>query len=114
MYVCMYKQVVICLTLLTKYAKYTREIRSNLFLQGYFVVLSVYIVTTLCIINQRTGAFSIYFILVFFSLCATGSVRLKINGWVNVSFCLPHKVHNLNQGSIHIKVSFLQSRSFSQ
>lgn len=40
---------------------------------------------------------------VFKSLCATGSVRLKINGWVNVSFCLPHKVHNLNQGSIHIK-----------
>lgn len=40
---------------------------------------------------------------VFKSLCATGSVRLKINGWVNVSFCLPHKVHNLNEGSIHIK-----------
>ncbi|KAJ7340234.1 Nitrogen permease regulator-like 3 [Desmophyllum pertusum] len=40
---------------------------------------------------------------VFKSLCATGSVRLKINGWVNVSFCLPHKVHNLNQGTIHVK-----------
>lgn len=40
---------------------------------------------------------------VFKSLCATGSVRLKINGWVNVSFCLPHKVHNLNMGTIHIK-----------
>ncbi|KAL9957123.1 hypothetical protein ACROYT_G038725 [Oculina patagonica] len=40
---------------------------------------------------------------VFKSLCATGSVRLKINGWVNVSFCLPHKVHNLNQGTVHIK-----------
>ena len=42
---------------------------------------------------------------VLYSLCATGSVRLKINGWVNVSFCLPHKVHNLNMGTIHIKVS---------
>ena len=31
-------------------------------------------------------------------------MRLKINGWVNVSFCLPHKVHYLNQGTIHIKV----------
>ena len=51
-----------------------------------------------------------FLFLFFFSLCATGSVRLKINGWVNVSFCLPHKVHNLNQGSIHIKVSFLQRR----
>lgn len=57
-----------------------------------------------------TDVFFISFVLVFFSLCATGSVRLKINGWVNVSFCLPHKVHNLNQGSIHIKVSFLQRR----
>lgn len=40
---------------------------------------------------------------VFKSLCASGIVRLKINDWVNVSFCLPHKVHNLNQGTIHIK-----------
>lgn len=40
---------------------------------------------------------------VFKSLCASGIVRLKINGWVNVSFCLPHKVHYLNQGTIHIK-----------
>ena len=60
---------------------------------------------------RRQVYFSFLFVLVFFfSLCATGSVRLKINGWVNVSFCLPHKVHNLNQGSIHIKVSFLQRR----
>jgi len=43
---------------------------------------------------------------VFKSLCITGSVQLKINGWVNVSFCLPHKVHNLNMGKILIKVRF--------
>ena len=42
--------------------------------------------------------------LINFSLCSAGSVRLKINGWVNISFCLPHKVHNLNQGALHVKV----------
>lgn len=46
---------------------------------------------------------------VFESLCITGSVRLKINGWVNVSFCLPHKVHNLNMGKILIKPEAIHS-----
>lgn len=46
---------------------------------------------------------------VFKSLCFTGSVRLKINGWVNVSFCLPHKVHNLNMGKILIKPEAIHS-----
>ncbi|XP_015772921.1 PREDICTED: nitrogen permease regulator 3-like protein [Acropora digitifera] len=46
---------------------------------------------------------------VFESLRITGSVRLKINGWVNVSFCLPHKVHNLNMGTILIKPEAIHS-----
>ncbi|XP_074639104.1 GATOR1 complex protein NPRL3-like [Acropora palmata] len=46
---------------------------------------------------------------VFKSLCITGSVQLKINGWVNVSFCLPHKVHNLNMGKILIKPEAIHS-----
>lgn len=40
---------------------------------------------------------------VFKSLRDSGSVGLKINGWVNVSFCLPHKVHKLKIGKILIK-----------
>ncbi|KXJ20483.1 GATOR complex protein NPRL3 [Exaiptasia diaphana] len=38
----------------------------------------------------------------FQSLCETGVVQLMVNGWVNVSFCLPHKVHNLNQGILRV------------
>lgn len=29
------------------------------------------------------------------SLCTTGVVRLHINHWLEVSFCLPHKIHNV-------------------
>ncbi|EDO44918.1 predicted protein [Nematostella vectensis] len=38
----------------------------------------------------------------FESLCTTGVVQIRINGWVNVSFCLPQKVHNLHQGMLTI------------
>lgn len=44
----------------------------------------------------------------YYSLCESGVVQLKVNGWVNVSFCLPHKVHNLNQGMLTINVRQLQ------
>lgn len=27
------------------------------------------------------------------SLCSSGVVRLHINSWLEVSFCLPHKIH---------------------
>lgn len=27
------------------------------------------------------------------SLCTSGVVRLHINSWLEVSFCLPHKIH---------------------
>ncbi|XP_066496830.1 GATOR1 complex protein NPRL3 isoform X1 [Tiliqua scincoides] len=29
------------------------------------------------------------------SLCTTGVVRLHINNWLEVSFCLPHKIHSV-------------------
>uniref|UniRef100_A0A8C7ZD75 GATOR complex protein NPRL3 n=1 Tax=Oryzias sinensis TaxID=183150 RepID=A0A8C7ZD75_9TELE len=29
------------------------------------------------------------------SLCTTGVVRLHINNWLEVSFCLPHKIHRI-------------------
>ncbi|KAK3717342.1 hypothetical protein QZH41_011574 [Actinostola sp. cb2023] len=38
----------------------------------------------------------------FESLCESGVVQLMVNGWVNVSFCLPHKVHNLNEGMLRV------------
>uniref|UniRef100_A0A7N6A299 GATOR complex protein NPRL3 n=1 Tax=Anabas testudineus TaxID=64144 RepID=A0A7N6A299_ANATE len=32
---------------------------------------------------------------VYDSLCTTGVVRLHINNWLEVSFCLPHKIHRI-------------------
>uniref|UniRef100_A0ACB8FJQ8 Nitrogen permease regulator-like 3 n=1 Tax=Sphaerodactylus townsendi TaxID=933632 RepID=A0ACB8FJQ8_9SAUR len=34
------------------------------------------------------------------SLCTTGVVRLHINNWLEVSFCLPHKIHRVASRSI--------------
>lgn len=31
---------------------------------------------------------------VFEDVCTTGIVKLKVNGWIDVSFCLPYKVHH--------------------
>lgn len=31
----------------------------------------------------------------FLSLCTTGVVRLHINSWLEMSFCLPHKIHRI-------------------
>lgn len=31
---------------------------------------------------------------VFEDVCTTGVVKLKVNSWIEVSFCLPHKVHH--------------------
>ncbi|XP_031548535.1 GATOR complex protein NPRL3-like [Actinia tenebrosa] len=45
----------------------------------------------------------------FESLCESGVVQLKVNGWVNVSFCLPHKVHNLNQGMLTINPKAIEA-----
>ncbi|KAG7246488.1 hypothetical protein CRUP_027743, partial [Coryphaenoides rupestris] len=35
------------------------------------------------------------------SLCTTGVVRLHINSWLEVSFCLPHKIHRIGGHYIH-------------
>lgn len=31
---------------------------------------------------------------VFEDVCTNGLIKLKVNDWVEVSFCLPHKVHH--------------------
>lgn len=41
------------------------------------------------------------------SLCTTGVVRLHINNWLEVSFCLPHKIHRI--GGNHIPPEALES-----
>ncbi|XP_028841466.1 GATOR1 complex protein NPRL3 isoform X2 [Denticeps clupeoides] len=41
------------------------------------------------------------------SLCTTGVVRLHINNWLEVSFCLPHKIHHV--GRNHIPPKALES-----
>ncbi|XP_061079619.1 GATOR complex protein NPRL3 isoform X6 [Conger conger] len=40
------------------------------------------------------------------SLCTTGVVRLHINNWLEVSFCLPHKIHRV--GGHHIPPKALE------
>uniref|UniRef100_A0A3B3QCY1 GATOR complex protein NPRL3 n=1 Tax=Paramormyrops kingsleyae TaxID=1676925 RepID=A0A3B3QCY1_9TELE len=40
------------------------------------------------------------------SLCTTGVVRLHINNWLEVSFCLPHKIHRV--GGSHIPPEALE------
>ncbi|TRY89191.1 hypothetical protein DNTS_025383 [Danionella cerebrum] len=40
------------------------------------------------------------------SLCTTGVVRLHINNWLEVSFCLPHKIHHV--GGRHIPPEALE------
>jgi len=34
---------------------------------------------------------------IYHSLCSTGEVRLYLNKWIEISFCLPQKVYQLNQ-----------------
>ncbi|XP_046893442.1 GATOR complex protein NPRL3 isoform X2 [Hypomesus transpacificus] len=40
------------------------------------------------------------------SLCTTGVVRVHINNWLEVSFCLPHKIHRV--GGNHIPLEALE------
>lgn len=40
---------------------------------------------------------------VYDDLCSTGLVHIRINKWIEVSFCLPHKVHQ----SSYIKKGFV-------
>ena len=43
-----------------------------------------------------------------FSLGSSGYVDLYINGWVHISFCLPHKIYTCPDGKL-IKVWIFQS-----
>ena len=46
---------------------------------------------------------------IYHDLCAVGEVRIYINKWVELDFCLPHKVHGRHQcpggAGIYIRVS---------
>ncbi|XP_070581227.1 GATOR1 complex protein NPRL3-like [Ptychodera flava] len=43
---------------------------------------------------------------VYENLCNAGVVSVQINNWVQVSFCLPHKVHNVEQ--MHIQADVIE------
>ncbi|XP_077979856.1 GATOR1 complex protein NPRL3-like isoform X2 [Glandiceps talaboti] len=43
---------------------------------------------------------------VYENLCNSGVVSIRINNWVQVSFCLPHKVHNVEQ--MHIEPDVIE------
>ena len=45
-----------------------------------------------------------------FSVSQIGTVNLKINNWVRVGFCLPHKVHNINSEMV-VKVLYCKMRT---
>ena len=63
------------------------------YLLNSFSVFVVYIMNSSHPIN-RSPDFSC-------SLCTTGVVRLHINDWLEVSFCLPHKIHRIGGNYIH-------------
>uniref|UniRef100_A0A8C1X3G0 GATOR complex protein NPRL3 n=1 Tax=Cyprinus carpio TaxID=7962 RepID=A0A8C1X3G0_CYPCA len=50
--------------------------------------------------------FVVMILCIVFSLCTTGVVRLHINNWLEVSFCLPHKIHRV--GGKHIPPEALE------
>ncbi|XP_057307596.1 GATOR complex protein NPRL3-like [Hydractinia symbiolongicarpus] len=33
---------------------------------------------------------------IFDSMCQTGIVKIAVNGWLNLNYCLPHKIHRLS------------------
>lgn len=42
-------------------------------------------------------------------LCGSGIVQLRVNNWIEVSFCLPQKVHRSLVTGLPVDVSFLGS-----
>ncbi len=58
--------------------------------------------------TKRTALviFVMMILCIVFSLCTTGVVRLHINNWLEVSFCLPHKIHRV--GGKHIPPEALE------
>ena len=47
--------------------------------------------------------------LIFDELCTTGIINVYINKWINVSFCLPHKVHENEEGQLRIDPGLLST-----
>lgn len=45
--------------------------------------------------------------LIFEELCNTGIINVYINKWINVSFCLPHRVHQNEEGRLRIAPDLL-------
>ena len=45
--------------------------------------------------------------LIFDELCDTGIINVYVNKWINVSFCLPHKVHRNEEGRLRIEPDLL-------
>ena len=45
--------------------------------------------------------------LVFEELCNSGIINVYINKWINVSFCLPHRVHRNEEGRLRIEPNLL-------
>lgn len=58
-------------------------------------VLSMFFRIFVFLMHRISIEYMIVFVVVFCSLCTTGVVRLHINSWLEVSFCLPHKIHRI-------------------
>lgn len=40
---------------------------------------------------------------VFEDVCTIGIVKLKVNNWIDVSFCLPYKVHHFYKEGLYFE-----------
>ena len=45
--------------------------------------------------------------LIFEELCNSGIINVYVNKWINVSFCLPHRVHRNEEGRLRIEPDLL-------
>lgn len=46
---------------------------------------------------------------IFHSMCETGIFRISLNGWLNLSYCFPHKVHRLDG-----RKTFIDAQEFNK
>ena len=47
--------------------------------------------------------------MVFDSLCDSGMINIHINSFINISFCLPHKVHKNDEGKLKLEPDLFSS-----
>lgn len=68
---------------------------------GHFIIFVSPVLThsMICVYTAGNVCF-------FCSLCTTGVMQLHINSWLEVSFCLPHKIHRI--GGNHIPPEALE------